>query len=76
VPEAGQGEQIQREEVSGLWGTLKIWMMPTREMISSAPTKGDMGCGWPKRGKQVTKGDDKKGNVMTRNKGICTINNE
>jgi hypothetical protein len=30
VPEVGQGEQIQRVEVSGLWGTMKIWMMPTR----------------------------------------------
>jgi hypothetical protein len=28
-------------------------------MGSNAPTKGDMGCVWPK-GKQVTKGDDKK----------------
>ena len=32
------------------------------KMISSAPTKGDMGCGSPKGGKQVAKGDDKKGN--------------
>jgi hypothetical protein len=46
------------------------------KMISSAPTKGDMGCGWPKRGKQVAKGDDKKGNVTTEYKGVCTINNE
>jgi hypothetical protein len=45
-------------------------------MISNAPTKGDMGCVWPKGGKQVTKGDDKKDNVMTGNKGVCTINNE
>jgi hypothetical protein len=30
VPEEGQGEQIQRAEVSGLWDTLKIWMMPAR----------------------------------------------
>jgi hypothetical protein len=30
VPEAGQGEQIQRVEVRDLWGTLKIWTMPTR----------------------------------------------
>jgi hypothetical protein len=30
VPEAGQGEYIQRAEVSDLWGTLKIWMMPAR----------------------------------------------
>jgi hypothetical protein len=45
-------------------------------MISSSPTKGDMGCGWPKREKQVAKGDDKKGNVTTGNKDVCTINNE
>jgi hypothetical protein len=31
------------------------------KMRSSAPTKGDMVCGWPKRGNQVAKGDDKKG---------------
>jgi hypothetical protein len=31
VPEVGQGEKIQRVEVSDLWGTLKIWMMPARE---------------------------------------------
>jgi hypothetical protein len=30
VPEAGQDEQIQRAEVSGLWGTLKIWVMLIR----------------------------------------------
>jgi hypothetical protein len=30
VPEAGQGEQIQRVKVSDLGSTLKIWMMPTR----------------------------------------------
>jgi hypothetical protein len=29
-------------------------------MMSNAPTKGDMGCIWPKGGKKVTKGDDKK----------------
>jgi hypothetical protein len=45
-------------------------------MISNAPTKGDMGCVWPKKGKQVAKGDDKKGNVMNGNKGVCTINKE
>jgi hypothetical protein len=27
-------------------------------MISNAPTKGDMGCVWPK-GRQATNGDDK-----------------
>jgi hypothetical protein len=31
-------------------------------MISNAPTKGDMGCVWPKGSKQVAKGDDK--NIM------------
>jgi hypothetical protein len=30
VPEAGQGEKIQMAEVSGLWGTLKIWTMMAR----------------------------------------------
>jgi hypothetical protein len=45
-------------------------------MMSNAPTKGDMGCVWPKGGKQVAKGDDKKDNKMTGNKGVCTINNE
>jgi hypothetical protein len=30
VPEVGQGKQIKREEVSGIWGTLKIWVMPAR----------------------------------------------
>jgi hypothetical protein len=30
VPEAGQGEKIQRVEVSDLWGTLKIWTMLAR----------------------------------------------
>jgi hypothetical protein len=30
VPEVGQGEQIHRAEVSGLWDTLKIWMMLVR----------------------------------------------
>jgi hypothetical protein len=28
-------------------------------MRSNAPTKGDMGCVWPKKGKQVANGDDK-----------------
>ena len=44
------------------------------KMISSAPTKGDMGCVWPKGSKSpmVTA----KENVMTGNKGVCTINNE
>jgi hypothetical protein len=42
-------------------------------MRNNAPTKGDMGCVWPKR-KQVANGDDKK--EMTENKGVCTINNE
>jgi hypothetical protein len=30
VPEAGQGEQIQRVEVTDLRGALKIWMMLAR----------------------------------------------
>jgi hypothetical protein len=30
VPEAGQSEQLQRVEVSDLWGTLNMWMMPAR----------------------------------------------
>jgi hypothetical protein len=29
-------------------------------MISGAPTKGNMGCVGPTKGKKVTKGDDKK----------------
>jgi hypothetical protein len=28
--EVGQDEQIQRVEVSDLWGTLRIWTMPVR----------------------------------------------
>jgi hypothetical protein len=30
VPEVGQGEQIQRVEVSDMWSTLKIWTMSAR----------------------------------------------
>jgi hypothetical protein len=30
VPEAGQGEQIQRVEVTDLGGALKIWTMSAR----------------------------------------------
>jgi hypothetical protein len=30
VPEAGQSEQLQRVEVSDLWGTLNMWTMPAR----------------------------------------------
>jgi hypothetical protein len=40
-------------------------------MISNASTKGEMGCVCPKGGKQVAKGDEKKDNVMTGNKGMC-----
>jgi hypothetical protein len=43
-------------------------------MISNAPTKGDMGCVWPKGSKLPTV--TTKENVMTGNKGVCTINNE
>jgi hypothetical protein len=41
-----------------MWGTLKIWTMSSR--VSSAPTKGYMGCVGQKKGKKVAKGDDKK----------------
>jgi hypothetical protein len=41
-------------------------------MRSNAPTKGDMGCVWPK-GKRVANGDDK---IKTGNKGVCTTNKE
>jgi hypothetical protein len=30
VPEAGQSEQLQRVEVSDLWGTLNMWTMSAR----------------------------------------------
>jgi hypothetical protein len=40
VPKAGQGEQIQRVEVTDLRGTLKMWTMAAREMISTAPIQG------------------------------------
>jgi hypothetical protein len=42
-------------------------------MISSAPTKGDMGFFF-RKGKKAAKGDDKKGNVNVGNKVICIIN--
>jgi hypothetical protein len=44
-------------------------------MMKSSPTKGEMGCVFQK-GKKVTRGDDKKGNVTAGNKGVCTINKE
>jgi hypothetical protein len=40
-------------------------------MRSDAPTKGDMGCVWPK-GTQVANGDDKKQRLIR--KGVCTKN--
>ena len=42
-------------------------------MISNAPTKGDMGCVWPK-GRQAANGDDK--GKWLQNTGVCTISNE
>ena len=44
------------------------------KMISNAPTKGDMGCVWPKESKSPMVRKTK--NVMTGNKGVFTINNE
>jgi hypothetical protein len=43
-------------------------------MISNAPTKGDMGCMWPKESKSPT--GMTKENVMMANKDVCTMNNE
>jgi hypothetical protein len=43
-------------------------------MMSEIPTKGDMGCVWTK-GSKSPMGMTKE-NVMTGNKGVCTINNE
>jgi hypothetical protein len=45
-------------------------------MISSAPTKGDMGFFGQKKGRKPPKVTTKKGNVNAGNKGVCTINKE
>jgi hypothetical protein len=42
------------------------------KMINNAPTKGDMGCVWPKESRSPTVTTK---NVMTENKGVCTIIN-
>ena len=74
MPEVGQGEQIQRAEVSGLWGTLKIWMMLARvdDKYCSNPRVTWAACG-QKESKSPTVTTK---NVMTEGKGVCTINNK
>jgi hypothetical protein len=59
VPEAGQGGQIQRVEVTDLRGTLKIWMMSARvnDKYCSNPRVTWVAYG---QKKQVTNGDDKE----------------
>jgi hypothetical protein len=44
VPEVGQSEQTQREEVGGLWDTGVYGQCQQEWMIRNSPTKGDMGC--------------------------------
>ena len=59
MPESGQGEQIQRVEVTDLRGTLKIWTMSARvnDKYGSNPRVTWAACG--QKGKQVANGDDK-----------------
>jgi hypothetical protein len=59
VPEAGQGEQIQRVEVTDLRGTLKIWTMSARvnDKYCSNPRVTWVAYG---QKKQVANGDDKE----------------
>jgi hypothetical protein len=47
VPKAGQGEQIQRVEVTDLRGTLKIWTMSARvnDKYCSNPRVTWVACG-------------------------------
>jgi hypothetical protein len=49
VPEAGQSDQTQREEVSDLWDTQRIWIMSTRVDDKECPNQGQHGLHWPKR---------------------------
>jgi hypothetical protein len=58
VPEAGQGKQIQREEVTDLRGALKIWTMSARvnDKYCSNPRVTWVAYGQ----KQVANGDDKE----------------
>jgi hypothetical protein len=49
VPEAGQSEQTQRAEVSGLWDTQSIWMMSTGVDDKECPNQGRHGLRLPKR---------------------------
>jgi hypothetical protein len=60
VTEARQSGQTQRVEVSGLWDTRSIWTMSTRVDDKECPNQGRHGLRFPKNGKKVTKGDDKK----------------
>jgi hypothetical protein len=75
VPEVGQSEQTQREEVSGLWDTRSIWMMSTRVDDKECPNQGRHGLHLPKREEGHQRGQQ-KGNVNDGIKGFFTINKE
>jgi hypothetical protein len=59
VPEVGQSEQTQREEVGGLWDTQGLWTMSTGVEYYGCPNQERHGLHFPER-KKVVKGDDKK----------------
>jgi hypothetical protein len=73
VPEAGQGEQIQRVEVTDLRGALKIWTMSARvnDKYCSNPRVTWVAYGQKSKSPTVT-----TKNVLTEGKGVCTINNK
>jgi hypothetical protein len=60
VPEVRQSEQNQRVEVSGLWDTWSIWMMSIGVDDKECPNQGRKGLHFPKKGKKIAKGDEKK----------------
>jgi hypothetical protein len=60
VPEAGQSEQTQRAKESGLWDTRSIWTMPIGVDDKECPNQGRHGLHFPKKGKKVVKGGNKR----------------
>ena len=49
MPEMGQSEKNQREEVSDLWDTQSIWMMSTGVDDKECPNQGRHGLRLPKK---------------------------
>jgi hypothetical protein len=73
VPEAGQGEQIQRVGVTDRLGTLKVWTMSARvnDKYCSNPRVTWVAYGQKRKSPTVT-----TKNVLTEGKSVCTINNK